>query len=48
MIHEHINEAMTPRPRAKRKAVHRRLIGMREIILVLVGRHRTEMLNVAK
>jgi hypothetical protein len=37
MIHEHINEAMTPRPRAERKVAYRRLIGTREIILVLLA-----------
>lgn len=37
MIHEHFNEAITPRPRAERKAVHRRLIGTREVILVLIA-----------
>ena len=37
MIHENINEAMTPRPRTERKAAPRRLIGTREIILVLLA-----------
>lgn len=37
MIHEHFNEAMTPRPRAERKVTRRRLIGMREVVLVLIA-----------
>jgi hypothetical protein len=37
MIHEHIDEVMTPRPRAERKLARRRLIGTREIVLVLVA-----------
>jgi hypothetical protein len=37
MIHEPINEAIAVRPRAERKVVYRRLIGTREIILVLLA-----------
>lgn len=37
MIHENINEAMTPRPRTERRPAPRRLIGTREIILVLLA-----------
>jgi hypothetical protein len=37
MIHENINEAMTPRTRPERKPARPRLIGTREIILVLLA-----------
>ena len=37
MIHDPINEAIPVRSRAKRKVVRRRLIGAREIILVLLA-----------
>ncbi|MFN0046361.1 MAG: cell wall hydrolase [Sphingorhabdus sp.] len=37
MIHEHINEASTPRKRRIRNVSQRRLIGTREIVLVLLA-----------
>lgn len=37
MIHEHINEAMAPRARPERKVAPRRLIGTREILLVVIA-----------
>ncbi len=37
MIHEHFNETMKPRRRAKPVVRHRRLIGTREILLVLIA-----------
>jgi hypothetical protein len=37
MIHESITDLITPRPRAERKVVRRRIIGTREIILVVLA-----------
>jgi spore germination cell wall hydrolase CwlJ-like protein len=37
MIHENFNEATTPRTRVARKTARRRLIGTREVILVLLA-----------
>ncbi|MGB5078815.1 MAG: cell wall hydrolase [Sphingorhabdus sp.] len=37
MIHEAMNDAILPRPKAERKVVRRRIIGTREIILVVIA-----------
>ncbi len=37
MIHEHINDLLPARPRPDRKAARQRIIGTREIILVLIA-----------
>ncbi len=37
MIHENISDTAFPRPRVERKAARRRLIGTREILLVLIA-----------